>query len=124
LDAHAGEVPCAFVQLEVNATFNHDEIKDYLKRELSERASVPVSISALDALPVTAVGKVFKPELRRIAAQDAISATLEKNGHPSEEVVIKLDAKGRLVAVCKNQAVSQLLEVFPITKRLLDENEI
>ncbi|MCB1475766.1 MAG: AMP-binding protein [Rhodobiaceae bacterium] len=65
-DPAKGELPVAYVQLKQGASVSADELMDLCRREVQERAAVPIAISIVDALPVTPVGKIFKPELRRM----------------------------------------------------------
>jgi len=66
-DAHAGEVPIAYVQLQEGTDLQPQDILEYLKQEIGEKAAVPKEIILLDEIPLTAVGKIFKPALRRDA---------------------------------------------------------
>lgn len=75
-DAHAGEVPVGFVTLHAGAGATADEIKDWAASRVVERAAAPRRVTVLDALPVTAVGKPFKPELRRLATLDCVIDTV------------------------------------------------
>ena len=68
-DDHAGELPCAAVELRDGMSATPAELLAFARRHVGERAAVPVHIEIMDALPVTAVGKVYKPELRRLAAE-------------------------------------------------------
>ena len=75
-DAYAGELPVAFVQLKPGASVSADELLDHVRQHTPERAAVPVALYFVDALPLTAVGKVFKPALRWDAAQRAVMRML------------------------------------------------
>jgi fatty-acyl-CoA synthase len=74
-DAYAGELPVAFVQLKSDAAGDRDallaDLMAFVRERTPERAAVPVQIFFVDALPLTAVGKVFKPALRLDAARHA-----------------------------------------------------
>ena len=45
-----------------------------------ERAAAPKLVTILDSLPLTAVGKPYKPELRRHAAEHAVAERLARIG--------------------------------------------
>ena len=75
-DAYAGELPVAFVQLKPGATVAAEELLAFVAERTPERAAVPVRIYFIDAVPLTAVGKVFKPALRWDAAQRAVTRLL------------------------------------------------
>jgi fatty-acyl-CoA synthase len=75
-DAYAGELPVAFVQLKPGARIDAGELTEFVRDRTPERAAVPVQVYFIDAIPLTAVGKVFKPALRLDAAQRAVSRML------------------------------------------------
>ena len=41
------------------------ELVAHCQQEIAERAAVPRAVRIVEAMPLTAVGKVFKPALRR-----------------------------------------------------------
>ena len=63
-DPHAGEIPVAYVQLQEGAGLTGEQVLDYLKKEVGERAAVPKEVFVIDEIPLTPVGKIFKPALR------------------------------------------------------------
>ena len=73
-DAYAGELPVAYVQLKPGASVDAAELLAYVAERTPERAAVPVQLYLIDAVPLTAVGKVFKPALRWDAAERAVRA--------------------------------------------------
>jgi len=75
-DAYAGELPVAFVQLKPGATAQAAELLAFVAQHTPERAALPVAVLFVDALPLTAVGKVFKPALRWDAARRVVSRLL------------------------------------------------
>ncbi len=76
-DAHAGEVPIAFVQLNQGSKLTEEKIIAYLQNEIGERAAVPKEIFILDEIPLTPVGKIFKPILRWTAVKNVYQKILE-----------------------------------------------
>lgn len=62
-DAHAGEVPVVYVQLRGGRTATAAELMHHAQAQVAERAAWPKHIQVVDALPTTAVGKIFKPAL-------------------------------------------------------------
>jgi fatty-acyl-CoA synthase len=75
-DTYAGELPMAFVQLKPSAVATPDELREFCRKEIPERAAVPVQVVPIPVMPVTGVGKIFKPALRLDAAQRAFDAAL------------------------------------------------
>jgi fatty-acyl-CoA synthase len=63
-DPHAGEIPVAYVELKQEAKITEDEILEYLRKEVGERAAVPKQVFIVPQIPLTPVGKIFKPALR------------------------------------------------------------
>ena len=89
-DAYAGELPVAYVQLKPGVTAVADEIRDFAKAHIPERAAAPVEVTILDALPLTSIGKIYKPPLRHDAAQLAFELAL---GDLATKIVITDDDK-------------------------------
>jgi fatty-acyl-CoA synthase len=79
-DAHAGELPVAYVQLRQGAAVTEAELLEFLRREITERAALPKQVRIVDEIPLTAVGKIYKPALKRKEATDALQAALREAG--------------------------------------------
>jgi fatty-acyl-CoA synthase len=75
-DTYAGELPMAFVQRRPGAEVTAEELREFCRREVPERAAVPVQVVLIPVMPVTGVGKIYKPALRLQAAQLAFEAAL------------------------------------------------
>ena len=97
-DAHAGELPCAFVELVDGASVTADELLEYCKIHVHERAAIPKHLTVLDALPKTAVGKVFKPDLRKHAITRVYNDALMKAALAARVENVIDDKKRGLVA--------------------------
>jgi fatty-acyl-CoA synthase len=82
-DAYAGELPVGYVQLKPGASVQPGELESWVRERTPERAAVPVQIIAIDPMPLTGVGKVFKPKLRWDAAGrvfDGVLTPLRERG--------------------------------------------
>jgi fatty-acyl-CoA synthase len=77
-DAYAGELPVAYVQRKPGAAVEAAELLGFVAERTPERAAVPVEIHFIEAVPLTAVGKVFKPALRWDAARRAVTRMLSE----------------------------------------------
>ena len=75
-DVELGELPCAYVELVSGAKVTAKELNAYCQKYIPERAAFPRYIELVDELPKTAVGKVFKPELRKRAIKRVFNETL------------------------------------------------
>ncbi len=62
-DARLGEVPVAYVELRPSVLVSEDELLAFAQEHIGERAAIPKAIRVVDHIPVTAVGKIFKPQL-------------------------------------------------------------
>lgn len=97
-DAHAGEVPVAYVQLRVGCTATEEELLDYARTAITERAAVPKRIHIIPAIPLTVVGKIFKPALVSLEIESVIRHEAAVLGVSLESVTVSQDAKLGLVA--------------------------
>ncbi len=97
-DAHAGEVPCAFVELVEGASVTEEALMEFCKVHVHERAAQPKHMTILSELPKTAVGKVFKPDLRKHAITRIYNGALETAGVDARVVSVIDDKKRGLVA--------------------------
>jgi len=77
-DAYAGELPAAYVELVAGQTATPEALLAFAKEHIHEHAALPKHIEVLDELPKTAVGKVFKPDLRKSAISRVYTAALAK----------------------------------------------
>jgi fatty-acyl-CoA synthase len=68
-DPHSGEVPAAFVTLKPGQQLAGEAVLGEVAGQVYERPAVPNRVVVLDALPLTAVGKIYKPELRLRATE-------------------------------------------------------
>ena len=93
-DARAGELPCAFVELVDGASVTEAELLDYCKVHVHERAAHPKHLTIMDELPKTAVGKVFKPDLRKRAITRVYNEALQ-NAKVQARVARVIDDKKR-----------------------------
>jgi len=94
-DAYAGELPVAFVQLRPTARATEDELLAHAEARVTERPAVPKHVRIVDTMPQTAVGKVFKPDLRHREIADVYRATVhETQGVETVDVTVSPDASG------------------------------
>jgi fatty-acyl-CoA synthase len=91
-DAHAGELPVVYVQPKPGVSVDGGALIEWIRERTPERAAVPVALHLIDAMPLTGVGKVFKPALRwdaarRVAERDladlgCLDLTVRVGAHP------------------------------------------
>ncbi len=75
-DLYAGEIPIVFVQLKAGARAEAAELQEFARNNVPERAAVPAEVHILAQMPLTGVGKIFKPALREIATRRALEQAL------------------------------------------------
>ncbi len=87
-DPHAGEIPIAYVEVAENTNMTEAEILDYARENIGERAAIPKEIKIIDKIPLTAVGKVFKPALRWDATKRVYENELKALGELVDSVSV------------------------------------
>ncbi|MCW5650295.1 MAG: acyl-CoA synthetase [Ramlibacter sp.] len=75
-DAYAGELPVAFVTLKPGAQCSAAALLAEVSPQVYERPAVPKRVTLLDAMPVTAIGKIYKPTLRLRAIEAKLAEML------------------------------------------------
>lgn len=123
-DAYAGELPVAYVQLKAGMQAESADLIEWAAARTPERAAVPVQVYIVDKLPLTAVGKVFKPELRTDAAARAIRrmlAPLLKPSGSSVDVQVAAHPKFGSLATVRISGPAEARDlVMPKVKEKLD----
>ena len=121
-DPHAGEVPVAFVTLAPGANATAEDLRAWAAEHVPEQAAAPKAVTVLDALPLTLVGKPFKPALRAQATREAVADALRDI--PSVTGVRAAVEDGAVVVVvglahgADETPVKKALDRFAITCRL------
>lgn len=106
-DARRGELPIVYVQLKAGAQASEAELMDFCGSHIAEKAAVPVALRLIDAMPMTAVGKIAKPTLRAEALkQVAWDVAAEVAGEQAVLGVTLDDKAGRPTAVIRVRAPS------------------
>jgi fatty-acyl-CoA synthase len=99
-DPHAGELPVAYVVPAAGTAPSPQELLDFARRHIGERAAAPVAVTLVEQLPLTAVGKISKQPLRHDATRVAIETLLNALDPPPGEfrVAVRADARHGTVA--------------------------
>lgn len=98
-DQYAGEVPALFVVPAPGAEVDVEALRNHLVANVNEAPARPRSILVIDALPVTAVGKIFKPALRELAIKEKVRLETSRICGPaaSAAVEVRLDSRKHTV---------------------------
>ncbi|MBT2305375.1 AMP-binding protein [Variovorax paradoxus] len=98
-DAYAGEVPVAYVTLRQGTVASEDELLAFAKANINEPPALPRRLFVLEQLPMTAVGKVYKPALRQDCARQHLLevlkgesiAALTVREEPGQGLVVRIE---------------------------------
>lgn len=102
-DPVTGEMPCAYVELVEGQKVSVQELMNFSKDRIHERAAIPKHLEIMPVLPKTAVGKVFKPELRKRAITRIYNAALKEAELPVAVIDVIEDKKLGLTAILEAQ---------------------
>ncbi len=115
-DSHAGELPVCYVQLRPDTSITEDELRAFAEAEISERPAWPRHIHIVETVPMTAVGRIFKPILRQDAVERVVQGILDERGLQGDVEVTAGGPRGMSVRVTLaddgDHASSQLQEVL------------
>jgi fatty-acyl-CoA synthase len=102
-DAYAGELPVAFVTLRPGCIATEAELLEHARAHVPEGPAAPRFVRILDKMPVTAVGKIFKPTLRETVSCEAVAECLS-----SQQGIACISAE-----TTKQRTVLVVVELFP-----------
>lgn len=97
-DEHAGEVPVAYVQLRPGQSADAAALLAHASAHIAERAAVPKEVCIVDTLPVTAVGKIFKPALTQREVERVVREQAAACGVVLAQLRVEQDPQRGLVA--------------------------
>jgi len=121
-DQYAGEVPALFVVAVAGAELDMAGLRLHLETNVHERPARPKSIMLIDALPVTAVGKLFKPTLRDLAIKEKVRLEIARICGPAVQVDadVGLDSQKNTVVdvVVSDATIEQITELDATLKPL------
>jgi fatty-acyl-CoA synthase len=119
-DTYAGEVPMLFVSVQPGAKIDVQALAAFVREKILEPPARPREVSIVPEMPVTPIGKIFKPRLREIAACEAARELLATKGLSKDVSVEAITSPTRglhlLVTAAPNHAATakELLERFPL----------
>ena len=97
-DSYAGEVPVAYVTLRQGTSVSEDVLLAFVKTTINEPPALPRRLFILEQLPMTAVGKIFKPALRADCARRHLLELLQ--GEPIAALAVREEpGRGRVVYI-------------------------
>ncbi|WP_372873681.1 acyl-CoA synthetase [Pseudomonas sp.] len=115
-DEKAGELPVVYIQLKPGSQASEAQLLAHAAAHISERAAVPKDAWIIDAIPVTAVGKTFKPTLRLDAIRRVYQAAVAELDSAIRVEVLSDERRGQLAHIHLPRRDSQLEQA--VSKRL------
>lgn len=109
-DQYAGEVPILFVVPAPGHEIDVRGLEIHLERNIMEPPAKPRRVVVLEGLPVTAVGKIFKPALRDLAIKEKAKLEIERvfGQEASADILVdkddKLNTRVRIVVGTRDEA--------------------
>ena len=118
-DRHSGEVPVAYVVPADPGRFDEAELLAWARTAIGEPAARPKRIYPIEAIPVTAIGKPYKPALATDAAARAAADILAGAGLPGTQVTAAHENRRLVITVTGADPgrVREALAGFPLTVR-------
>src|SRR5690606_5317855 len=98
-DEKAGELPVVYVQLKPGRQASEAELLEHAAAHIPERAAIPKNAWIIDAIPLTAVGKTFKPALRFDAIARVYQAAVSELEPAARVEVLSDDKAGQLAHI-------------------------
>jgi fatty-acyl-CoA synthase len=95
-DAYAGEVPILFVVPSAGHAIDLNQLQEHIERHIHEPPAKPKRVVLLASLPVTAVGKIFKPALRDLAVKEKVRAEIDRIFGAATDADIHVDKDDKL----------------------------
>ena len=129
-DTYAGEVPVLFVVLKGDVAATEEELADYVRSHIDEPPARPRWVRILKEIPLTGVGKVYKPTLRamavEIACRDVLASLVQGSTEiavsaeatPASGMIVSLQVSGVVAAAEQGslrQQIDELLGSFSLT---------
>jgi len=97
-DAKVGEVPVMYFQKVPGMEVDRNDLAEFAQTHIFERAAIPKDFVCLDALPVTAVGKVHKVTLNMMEIERTIREEAQSVSAEIETLTVVQDTSRGVVA--------------------------
>ena len=98
-DAVAGELPFAFVELKEGQSAEEEALREFVAERISDPAAKPQAVRILGELPKTAVGKVYKPGLRKVLILETVQDAFHEAGISATSKIVDDPDLGLVVRV-------------------------
>jgi len=125
LDHKIGELPCVYVELMEGTQSSAEELLKYAQEKIQDKLACPVYVEILNPLPKTAVGKVFKPDLRKLAINRVLRDRFHKEKINLEINTVEKQQTGLVAEVShfedrNKDKVKSILGEYPVAWEFKD----
>ncbi|MDB5547513.1 MAG: long-chain-fatty-acid--CoA ligase [Tardiphaga sp.] len=126
-DSYSGEVPMLFVSATPGASIDAAALADFMNERVADSTARPKAIEIVGEIPLTPVGKIFKPRLREIAAEQAVRQVLSAHAassaftaqaitDPDRGLFVRVTFEGDAAATTK---VTRELGLLPVATQIV-----
>lgn len=128
-DTHAGEVPCVYIELKPGTNTNEvtpEDLKVFSQKNIRERPARPAHIEIISELPRTTVGKIYKPDIRKMAIKRVFEQVLLQHNldcqvsveeNKKSGMIVKITDVGNVTEVQVHNALSKFSQQWYFTKK-------
>lgn len=121
-DAYAGELPVAYVTLKPGAVVDGPALQAFVAPHVAEPAAQPKAIVILREMPLTPVGKIYKPALRVFATRHAITEVFGRLGLTPDAFDLDVSEQGSIIRLQDGSLVDKVkgaLTGMPVSYRVV-----
>ena len=117
-DAYAGELPVCYVALNPGSSVTEAELQTYAQQAIAERPAWPRHIHIVDSIPLTSVGKIYKPQLRSDAVTRLVTGIVQEQMGLADASVQAQAGGPRGMQVTVTLSLAQQASVAPVQEAL------
>lgn len=122
-DAHAGEIPVLYVQLHNDRDVSENTLSEFVVSRIGEPSARPKYVRIVESIPLTAVGKIFKPQLVMWEIESVVRQTAMRHGIELTTIDVHRDQLGEVtvfISTSEKCSLEQDLSLFAFRTVLTD----
>lgn len=117
-DAYAGELPVCFVELRPGVEASVEVLQAHAQNTIDERPAWPKQIFIVETIPLTTVGKIYKPSLRCDATKLMVTGLVQNDLDLPDASVDVVDGGARGMQVTVTLAKAERSSALAVEKAL------
>ncbi len=117
-DAYAGELPVCFIEFRPDCEATEEELHQHARQSIGERPAWPKHFIIVDNIPLTTVGKIYKPQLRCEAASRLVGNIVRQQMGLTDSHIMVVEGGARGMKVTVNIPKSATSSISAIEKEL------